>query len=111
MSPSSLAKHVRTAHINMTPFQCDELGCGVSYDSPLELQRHRRGHIRENSQQRCPACCLPFVTRELLEIHWSQQHPAPSFVCPLCNKGFTAADCYPESMWQKTGETLPFLAP
>ncbi|MBN8471739.1 hypothetical protein JYJ95_34970 [Corallococcus exiguus] len=27
------------------------------------------------------------------------------------NQGFASAQAYPASMWQKTGELLPFLAP
>ncbi|XP_052120553.1 uncharacterized protein LOC113208686 isoform X2 [Frankliniella occidentalis] len=89
--PKVLGSHVRLEHANCTPFACDEPGCSLAFDAPLALQTHRQRHNLDNAQERCLACCVPFVTRELLNDHWRQKHSGVSpFACPLCSKSFRA---------------------
>lgn len=87
-SPLRLAHHIRAAHTDAAPFACEESKCGAAFDGPVALQSHRNAHVRVNAHNRCLACCLRFVSKELLDAHWQDVHPGPlPFVCPLCTKG------------------------
>lgn len=82
VTKSALGFHIRSVHLGLRPYQCDE--CPMSFSCKQTLVIHKRFHSNTLPFE-CCICSKQTRTVWNLHRHYSQAHRMnPSFPCILC---------------------------
>lgn len=89
---SSLGRHIKGVHEDISRFTCDEPECDKKFRSSYELKQHQIGtHNKGDKLDRtCTICKKVFKKVKYLQIHQASVHNTePQFTCPICNRSFS----------------------
>jgi len=91
--PSSLAAHMSYKHFQVKTFACTKKGCGYKGKTDMDVQRHYRTHLGDESYL-CPyeGCQYSARAKSNVKHHIEKVHEGsgPKYLCHLCpdNKRF-----------------------
>lgn len=89
---SSLGRHIKGVHEDISRFTCVENGCDKKFRSSYELKQHQIGsHNKGDKLDRtCQICNKVFKKVKYLQIHQASVHNTePQYTCPICNRSFS----------------------
>lgn len=94
---TSLNCHIKTAHLGIKRFVCEE--CGKKFNQRAQLQQHAIVHAKEANVP-CQSCDETFATGVLYREHMRNRHDAAGadqqllpFECNVCNRVFPNRVC------------------
>lgn len=83
---SSIAVHIRRAHVTEKPFICEH--CGKLFAIKDSLRTHLMSHIQDY-RFFCTVCDKGFYLRSRLKRHFISHQQNKRYKCPLCPQVFT----------------------